>query len=315
MLKTIFSIIISFGICAAVMPMLIPFLRRLKFGQQILQDGPKWHQAKQGTPTMGGIGFILSTVLVSVIMGISGRGIAVLVFSVICGIIGFADDFIKVYYKRNMGFNAKQKMACLVAASVVFAIVCVVAGFNDTSIKVPFTKLSLELSYAYYPLIVLVLIGGINSVNLTDGVDGLAGTVTSVVLLFFTVSLYILGYKNVALLSACGLGGVLGFLIFNLNPARVFMGDTGSLFLGGLVSSIAVVMENPLILLTVGLVYVAEALSVILQVASFRLTGKRIFKMSPLHHHFEMCGWNENKIVIVFSSITAVLCFITWFGI
>lgn len=315
MIRIILAIIVAFGCTAGIMPFLIPFLRKLKFGQQILKDGPKWHQAKQGTPTMGGIGFIISIVIVSLILRAGGRAFAVLGFAFVCGVIGFADDYIKVCLKRNMGFNAKQKMLCLIIASVGFVICCVVSGFVDTSILIPFSEGELELSYAYYPIIILVLLGGINSVNLTDGVDGLAGTVTSVVLLFFTVAAHVMGYKNLAVLSACGLGGILGFLIFNLNPAKVFMGDTGSLFLGGFVSALAVIMENPLILLTVGFVYVAEALSVILQVASFQLTGKRIFKMSPLHHHFEMCGWNENKIVAVFSSVTAVLCLVTWFGI
>ncbi len=315
MLKLILSVVISFIICVVIMPFLIPFLRKLKFGQHILEDGPAWHKAKQGTPTMGGIGFILSTLLAAIILRVDFKAITVLAYALLCGVIGFVDDYIKVCLKRNMGFNAKQKMLCLIIATAGFIIVCEKAGFTDTSIFIPFAGIELELSYAYYPLIVLALLGGVNSVNLTDGIDGLASTVTAVVLLFFAVVTYCAGLISVSVLCACALGGVLGFLVFNFHPAKVFMGDTGSLFLGGLVSALAVIFENPLILLTVGFVYFAEALSVILQVASFQLTGKRIFKMSPLHHHFEMCGWNENKIVGVFSSVTAILCIVTWFGI
>ncbi len=315
MLKIILSIVIAFITVVIIMPFAIPFLRKLKFGQQILEEGPNWHKAKQGTPTMGGIGFVAGIIIAFLLVNRDLRALLVLLFAVLCGVVGFTDDFIKVYLKRNMGFNARQKTLCLMAAMVVFVVAARLLGYISTEIYIPFFKANIDLSYWYYPFIVLVLFGGINSVNLTDGVDGLASGVTAVVAVFFTITAYILGYHGLSYLSAAMLGGLIGFLMFNFNPAKVFMGDTGSLFLGGMISSMAVIMKNPFILIVVGFVYVAEALSVILQVASFKLTGKRIFKMSPLHHHFEMCGWKENKIVAVFSAVTAILCIIGYLGV
>ena len=315
MLKIILSIIISFVTVVVIMPFLIPFLRKLKFGQQILEIGPNWHKNKQGTPTMGGIAFIIGIIIAYIFVIRDLRALLVLLFAFICGVVGFTDDFIKVYYKRNMGFNAKQKTLCLIAAMIVFILAARLLGYINTEIYIPFIKVNVDLSVWYYPLIVFVLFGGINSINLTDGIDGLAGSVTAVVSVFFAVTSFILGYHGLSYLSAAVLGGLVGFLVFNLNPAKVFMGDTGSLFLGGMITGMAVITKNPFILLVVGFVYVAESLSVILQVASFKLTGKRIFKMSPIHHHFEMCGWRENKIVIVFSALTAVLCIIGYLGV
>lgn len=315
MLKIILSIIIAFVAGVLIIPFIIPALRRLKFGQQILEEGPNWHKKKQGTPTMGGIGFIIAITVSYILVNRDPRALVVLIFAVLCGAVGFLDDFIKVYFKRNMGFNARQKTVCLIAAMIIFIVVSRLSGFISTEIYIPFFKVNVDLGFWYYPFIVIVLFGGINSVNLTDGIDGLASSVTAVVAVFFTVTAYVLGYYGLSYISAALLGGLIGFLVFNLNPAKVFMGDTGSLFLGGMISALAVLMKNPLILLAVGFVYVMEALSVILQVASFKLTGKRIFKMSPLHHHFEMCGWCENKIVAVFSLVTAVFCIIGYLGV
>ncbi len=315
MLKIILSIVIAFAAVVLIMPFLIPFLRKLKFGQQILEEGPNWHKAKQGTPTMGGIGFIAAVIIAFILANRDLRAGLVLLFAFLCGAVGFVDDFIKVYLKRNMGFNARQKTLCLIAAMIVFIAAARMLGYINTEIYIPFLRINIDLSVWYYPFIVIVLFGGINSVNLTDGIDGLAASVTAVVSVFFAVTAYVLGYHGLSYLSAAVLGGLIGFLVFNLNPAKVFMGDTGSLFLGGMITATAVIMKNPLILLIAGFVYAAEALSVILQVASFKLTGKRIFKMSPLHHHFEMCGWKENKIVAVFSLVTAILCIIGYLGV
>ena len=315
-MKTIIvATLVAFAAAAVVMPVLIPFLRKLKFGQQILEEGPGWHKSKQGTPTMGGIGIIFAVLIAILIAGADKKAWLLFGFALLCGGAGFADDYIKVCKKRNMGFNALQKTVCLIAAMILFVVICSVSGYTDTSIMIPFTGKTVDLKWAWYPLIVFALLGGINSVNLTDGIDGLAASVTSAVMLFFIFFSYISGNEGISTLGAALLGALLGFLIYNLNPARVFMGDTGSLFLGGLVSGMAVILKNPLILIIVGFVYFAEALSVILQVASFQLTGKRIFKMSPIHHHFEMCGWKENKIVIVFTGLTFILCIISFFGV
>ena len=315
-MKTIIiATVAAFASAAVIMPVLIPFLRRLKFGQQILEEGPEWHKKKQGTPTMGGIGIIAAVLISALIAGIDKKAWLLFGFAFLCGAVGFADDYIKVCKKRNMGFSALQKTACLIVAMILFIVICRISGYTDTSIKIPFSDKSVNLSWGWYPLIVLALLGGINSVNLTDGIDGLAASVTAVVMIFFTIISYMAKNAGMSALSAAVLGALLGFLIYNLNPARVFMGDTGSLFLGGLVSGAAVMLKNPLLLIIVGFVYFAEALSVILQVASFQLTGKRIFKMSPIHHHFEMSGWNENKIVTVFTALTAILCIISFFGV
>jgi len=315
MLKIIIPLMISFAVVVAVMPFIIPLLRRLKFGQQILEEGPNWHKKKQGTPTMGGVAFIASIAIAFAFVIRDMRALLVMLFALVCGIVGFVDDFIKVHLKRNMGFNAKQKTACLIVGMVAFITVSKLMGFITTEIYIPFLKVYVDLSYFYYPLIVFALFGGINSVNLTDGIDGLAGSVTAVVSVFFVVASYVCGYHGLTYLSAAMLGGLIGFLIFNLHPAKVFMGDTGSLFLGGMVTGMSVMMKNPLLLLLVGFVYVAETLSVIIQVTSFKLTGKRVFKMSPLHHHFEKCGWSENEIVFVFSFVTIGMSILAFIGV
>ena len=247
MLKIILSIIISYLTVVVIMPFLIPFLRKLKFGQQILEIGPNWHKNKQGTPTMGGIAFIIGIIIAYIFVIRDLRALIVLLFAFLCGGVGFTDDFIKVYYKRNMGFNAKQKTLCLIGAMIVFIVAARLLGYINTEIYIPFFKVNVDLSVWYYPLIVFVLFGGINSINLTDGVDGLAGSVTAVVSVFFAVTSFILGYHGLSYLSAAVLGGLVGFLVFNLNPAKVFMGDTGSLFLGGMITGMAVITKNPFI--------------------------------------------------------------------
>lgn len=312
----------AFIISAVAGIFLIPLLHRLKFGQEIRDEGPKWHKKKSGTPTMGGFIFIIAFLLVVLFYPLlSGNkdGVKELSFMALSalsfGAIGFLDDYIKVILKRNLGLTAAQKFSLQVLVSVVF--VALMAGFGviDMRVMIPFTGTYVNIGYLILPLDVIVMLATVNSVNLTDGLDGLAATVTVIVALFFAFAARKVSDNAVLIISAAVCGGLLGFLIYNKYPARVFMGDTGSLFLGGLLASVAVYMRNPFILLIVGFVYVAESLSVIIQVAYFKKTGKRIFKMSPIHHHFEMCGYSEKKIVFIFSAVTVLLCVIGYFGI
>lgn len=298
---------------------MIPMLHKLKFGQEIREEGPGWHKAKSGTPTMGGFIFIPAVIAAAVIGLIVFRadksdaaGTAVLLTAAVgFGVIGFIDDYIKVIMKRNLGLRAAQKFGLQFLVAVLFSVLMVSCGIVKPEIIIPFTGKMLKLGvFAYIPFIVVVMLAAVNSVNLTDGIDGLAGTVTLVVGIFYCIMSEVHAAMPVKLLSSALCGALLGFLIYNSHPARVFMGDTGSLFLGGAVAAAAIYMQNPVALLIVGFVYVAEALSVIIQVTYFKKTGKRIFKMSPIHHHFEMCGWSEIKIVTVFSLVTAVLCVI-----
>ena len=213
-----------------------------------------------------------------------------------------------------MGFNVKQKTMCLIIASILFVLGLRFLNLTNTTVSIPFFRISLDFGIWYYPVMIIGIFYMVNSVNLTDGIDGLAGSVTAIVLLFFTILTFVLNFSGLSFLSAAGLGAVIAFLVFNLHPAKMFMGDTGSLFLGGLVTGIAVAIGNPLIIVLSGLIYVIESLSVVIQVTSFKLTGKRVFKMSPIHHHFEMCGYSENKIVIMFSLVTVVMCALSFFG-
>lgn len=308
-------ILLSFLACVLLMPVLIPLLRRLKFGQSILEIGPNWHAKKSGTPTMGGIGFIVSSVAVALILGFSADVMLAAGFAVLCGLIGFADDFIKVCLKRNMGFNPKQKTACLIVAILAFMFASHSLGITDTGIYVPFFRAEVNFGFWYFPLVFFMIMATVNSVNLTDGIDGLAGSVTSVVCVFFAILAFVMRRVELAYFACALLGSLMAFLIFNLNPAKVFMGDTGSLFLGGALAAIAVLLKQPLIIVLVGLIYLIETASVIIQVTFFKLTGKRVFKMSPIHHHFEMCGWKENKIVLVFSTVTIVMCILAFFSL
>ncbi len=302
---------------------LIPVLHKLKFGQEIREEGPKWHAKKSGTPTMGGLIFIAAIFAMSAICCVLGLFFGIdmpadstylktlvmlLCLSAVYGVIGFIDDYIKVILKRNLGLTAKQKFLLQLVAAVGFVCWAVYGMDIATVVKIPFTSIELDFGIWFIPFAALVIIATVNSVNLTDGLDGLATCVTCMVALFFILFADKVGNKAVALFASILLGSLMGFLMYNKFPAKVFMGDTGSLFLGGAVCGMAIVTEQPLALLIVGLVYVIESLSVILQVISFKTTGKRIFKMSPIHHHFEMCGWSETKIVITFTIVTAVLC-------
>ncbi len=307
---------------------IIPILKGKKIRQHILEIGPRWHSSKEGTPTMGGIAFILA--ILAALLGMSIWFIThgkqreliplalTVALAVMNGMIGFFDDFCKLMKKQNEGLKAHQKFALQVIVAIIYLVVMKVCGCIDTTLHIPFTNINVELGFVYYIFALLTIVGIVNSVNLTDGIDGLASSVTLVVAIFFALSAFLIYRAEnsaLALMSAALIGAMIGFLIFNLNPARVFMGDTGSLFLGGAVVGMAFMIDEPIIVFIVGGVYVLEAVSVMLQVGSFKLRHKRIFKMAPIHHHFEKCGWKENKIVIVFSAVTVALCVIAWFGL
>ena len=301
----------------------VPMLHRLKFGQTIREEGPAWHKAKQGTPTMGGLLFIVSTLLLflaaaAVSEWVIGAKLSTgtpltltklfsgLLLGLCSGAIGFADDYIKVVKKRNLGLTAPQKMLAQLLVALGYALSVYFA--QGTTVSVPFVGL-VDFGVWFIPFCMFVVVSMVNAVNLTDGIDGLCGTVSFVVALFFLIAAGAAGYFGQGLLAGVFAGALAGFLVWNLHPARVFMGDTGSLFIGGVLTALAFGINQPFLLAPVGLIYIAEALSVLLQVAYFKLThGKRLFKMSPLHHHFEMCGWSENRIVLTFSLVTLIGC-------
>lgn len=312
MIFNIITLLISFVVAVLIAPATIKFLIKVKFGQEIREIGPSWHNSKRGTPTMGGFIFIISA-LVAVLVSfknINPQLILIIASTYAFGAIGFLDDFIKVVMKRNLGLKSWQKFSLQLLVSLVMVLVGLYYGIISTNVYIPFVKLSVDFGWVYIPFALFVVIGTVNSVNLTDGIDGLATSVTIAVMVFFAGLFNGFGFE---LFIYALIGALIGFLLFNKNPAKVFMGDTGSLFLGGAVAGIAVVSGNPIILVLLGFVYFAETLSVILQVASFKLTGKRIFKMSPIHHHFEMCNWNEKKIVFVFTLVTVIMGIISLF--
>ncbi len=310
--------LVSFAITAISGKYLIPFLHKLKYGQTILDIGPSWHKKKQGTPTMGGLMFILGIVIATVVsvilystlhggFGVNEKFVITGLFMAVCyGAIGFIDDYIKVVKKRNLGLTAIQKLVMQFSVVALYLFAMRMLGDN-TEIAIPFVGM-VDLGIFYYIIMALVIVGITNAVNLTDGIDGLDGSITFFVALFMMMISNVLGvFQTNALFAAAVAGGCLGFLVWNFHPAKVFMGDTGSLFLGGIVCALAFTMDMQLILLLVGLMYLIEMFSVMLQVTYFKLThGKRIFRMSPIHHHFEMGGWSEMKIVIVFSGVTAL---------
>ncbi len=301
--------------------LLLPVLRALKAGQSIREVGPTWHNYKAGTPMMGGLMFIFALViclLVAIPLVEDYSVYFVLVMSLCFGLIGFVDDFCKMKKKQNEGLTSIQKLLLQLAVSALFLYLMNATGNMKTDLYIPFVNITIEnihpMVYIFFAMFVMV--GCDNAVNLTDGVDGLSSSVTIPVMVFFTVAAFSLERYDLALFPACLTGGLIAYLFYNWHPAKVFMGDTGSLFLGGAVCGLAFALEMPLILILVGFVYIMETLSVILQVGYFKLThGKRLFKMSPIHHHFEMCGWKEVKIVLVFAGVSAIMCVIAWFGI
>lgn len=307
--------VVSFIIAALTEPFLIPFLRKLKFGQTILEDGPSWHEKKQGTPTMGGIGFIFSAVLASLFFVRDIKSGGVLLCGVLFGLIGFIDDYIKVVKKQNKGLGAKEKFLAQTVVSLVYALYLFFV-FGQTQTKIPFTDINLNLGIFYIPFVMLVLLATTNSANLTDGLDGLASSVGSIVSLFFAVACArTAGAEGASVISGALAGGLLGFLIYNAYPAKVFMGDTGSLFIGGIIAAVAISAGLELFIIMSAFVFLFEALSVIIQVGVYKKTKKRVFKMAPLHHHFEMCGWKETKVVTAFCIISVVLCIISYIAL
>lgn len=300
--------------------LLLPVLRALKAGQSIREIGPTWHNYKAGTPMMGGLMFIFASIL-CLLMSIPSMQdhsvFFVLALALSFGFIGFLDDFTKIRFHRNLGLTSLQKAMLQMAVSAIFLYVMYRTGAMNTHLYIPFFNISFDLHPIVYIFFAMfVMVGCVNSVNLTDGVDGLSSSVTLPVMVFFTAAAVALKRFDLALLPASLVGGLIAYLFFNWHPAKVFMGDTGSLFLGGVVCALAFALEMPLILILVGFVYICETLSVILQVSYFKAThGKRLFKMSPIHHHFEMCGWKEEKIVLSFAAVSALMCLLAWFGI
>ena len=309
---------------------LIPVLKSRKMGQKILEIGPRWHKSKEGTPTMGGLAFIAPIIVFGIAGSVylwirDGAGSALplvltLALGLMGGLIGCVDDSAKLRNKRNEGLTAPQKFLLQLAAAALYLTGMTFFCHMTTSLYIPYFNVTFDIGPFFYVFAMILIVGMMNSVNLTDGIDGLASSITLVTGVFFAVAGFLTGMAEadgpLLLLGGLIIGGTAGFLVYNFHPARVFMGDTGSLFLGGLVVGGAFMMNNPLIIVVAGLVYILETLSVMLQVTYFKLThGKRLFKMSPIHHHFEQCGWSEIRIVLVFSAVTAALCAAALFGL
>ena len=320
MTKILITVLASAVLTGGIGYFLIPVLRALKAGQSIREIGPTWHNNKAGTPMMGGVMFIASAViclLICIPTMVEKTVFYVLVLGLCFGLVGFLDDFFKLKFKRNLGLTALQKAMLQMAVSALYLYLLYLEGSMTSNIYIPFLNKSFyihPLAYIFFAMFVIV--GCVNAVNLTDGVDGLCSSVTVPVMVFFAAVAVAKGKYDLALLPAALIGGLAAYLIYNWHPAKVFMGDTGSLFLGGIVCGLAFALDMPLVLLLVGIVYIVETLSVILQVGYFKLThGKRLFKMSPIHHHFEMCGWKEEKIVLVFTAVSALMCLAAWFAV
>ena len=321
----IFAAIIAFAVTALMGIPFIPFLKKLKYGQTILEDGPTWHKEKEGTPTMGGIMIVCGTViglLVAVVISLSFGGsltkelsrgvkpivfVAGIIFALMCCAIGLMDDYIKVVKKRNLGLTAKQKTVLQLLSTAAYLTTLAIGGVNTTWI--PFVgdvDITHGFGLIFWPISLIFIYYIVNAVNLTDGVDGLASCITLVVSCAFMLICTYISNSSISALSAALGGACVGFILWNAKPAKVFMGDTGSMFLGGMVVALAYGCSKPILLIPIGIVYICEALSVVLQVFWFKTTGKRIFKMSPIHHHFEMSGWSEDKICLVFSLVTFI---------
>ena len=322
LIQVIISLLISLVVSVVAGFVYIPVLRQLKAGQSIRKDGPVWHSDKQGTPTIGGIIFISGIVAAISVMGfVSGSGdlshLFVLIFSLSFALIGFVDDYHKVKKKQNLGLKSWQKFGLQLLVAVVFIFIMHHYGRLSSVVYIPFFNVSFQMPIIpYYLFAIFVILGTVNSVNITDGIDGLATGVTIPVAVAFVFISLLWGDFSSGIFAGALVGGLVGFLFFNFHPAKVFMGDTGSLFLGGAICALALALDIPLLLITLGIVYFAETLSDIIQIGYFKLTnGKRVFKMAPLHHHLEMCGWNEYKIFAVFTAISIVFAIISYIGI
>lgn len=321
----VIAAVTAFVLTAGLGIVLIPWLKRLKFGQTIREDGPVWHMAKQGIPTMGGIMFVVG-ITVAIFVGygsiaMSGfalsaeefwRFILGVIMAVLFSGIGFFDDYIKVVKKQNLGLKAGEKIILQILVASAYLAAMYFLGGKSTVVSIPFLG-AIDFGLVYFPVMGILIIGMVNSVNLTDGIDGLCTTITFIVSIFFLCLSFRLGGQGLGVMASAMAAGCIGFLIYNLHPAKVFMGDTGSFFFGGLVTAMGFALHMEFLLLIAGFIYCGESLSVILQVISCKTRGKRLFKMSPIHHHFEMSGWKENKIVAVFSFITIITCIIAYF--
>ncbi|MBR6515215.1 MAG: phospho-N-acetylmuramoyl-pentapeptide-transferase [Clostridia bacterium] len=325
MIYFIIALVGTFGLTVLILRWLIPKLRSLKMGQTILDIGPRWHKNKQGTPTMGGLAFLVAMSVVILTVGVAAvitdndgwakRFFITYGMALCYALIGIWDDSLKIRKKENEGFSAAQKFILQVFIAVAYLVAMTFLCDLSTVLYFPYFNISFDLGFFYYIIATLLIVGIVNAVNLTDGIDGLAASVTTVVGGFFAVAAFVSQMLAPALISAMVIGGCVGFLVYNFYPARVFMGDTGSLFLGGLVVGLAFLIDNPLIVLLVGIIYVCEAASDIIQVGCYKLTKKRVFKMAPIHHHFEKCGWGEIKIVVIFSLVTMAVSVVAFFGL
>ncbi len=323
-MKILLALVVSFVVTAVVGKLLIPALVRLKAGQSIKEIGPTWHMSKQGTPTMGGLMFIIGIGVAILIFGwkdmLEGNfsHLYVYLFALVFGVIGYIDDYQKVKHHQNTGLTSIQKFLLQLVAAIVFLCLMRYEGMLSPNLYIPFFQTHIVMNWVVYLIFAaFVIVGTVNAVNITDGVDGLSSSVTVPVAAFFAILGYVWsGYTQLGVFAGAMVGGLFGFLLYNHYPAKVFMGDTGSLFLGGAVAALAFAYDMPLILLLVGIVYICETLSDIIQVAYFKLThGKRVFKMAPLHHHFEMCGWNEKKVVAVFTTVSLIFCVLAYLGV
>lgn len=309
-----------FGLSACFGYLLLPVLRALKAGQSIREIGPTWHNYKAGTPMMGGLMFIAGT-LVSLLCNLPFMTdytvFYVYAIALCYGAIGFVDDFCKMKKKKNEGLTTIQKLLLQMAVSALFLYAMYKTGAMNCHLYIPFVNVTFDIHpLVYFFFAMFVMVGCDNAVNLTDGVDGLSSCVTIPVMVFFAATAISMGKLDLALLPACIIGGLIAYLFYNWHPAKLFMGDTGSLFLGGVVCALAFALDMPLVLILCGFVYLCETLSDILQIGYFKLThGKRLFKMAPIHHHFEMCGWKEEKIVLTFAAVSAIMCFVAWLSI
>ena len=308
--KIIIAFVLSLVVSLLLGPLIIPMLHKLKFGQNIREEGPKNHLKKAGTPTIGGLIFITSTIVSMIIMRykLSDEAMVVMYGMLAFGLIGFLDDMLKIIHKHNEGLTSKQKFLL----QLLFSVIAAWYGYTSigTEISIPFTNIQVNLGWIFIPFVMFYFVALTNAVNLTDGLDGLNTSVTIIVMIFFAIVSFGTGHKSVAVFSVALIGGLIGFLKYNRYPAKVFMGDTGSIALGGAISTILLVLKNPLVIIIVGGIYVLETVSVIIQVTYYKKTKKRFFKMAPIHHHFEQLGWSEVKIVAVFSAITAILCLV-----
>ena len=325
LLKTLAAVVLGFAISAILGKFLVPALRRWKAGQSIKEDGPTWHMSKQGTPTMGGLMFILGILCTLLLIGWTDiargdfRALFVFCFALVFGVIGYLDDYEKVKKKENTGLTAGPKFLLQLAAAIAFTVLLRHYGYLAPHLYLPFVNLVVELPWVVYMVFAaFVMVGTVNAVNITDGVDGLSSSVTLPVAAFFAAVSAWWGsqYQDIGVFAGALFGGLAAFLLYNHYPAKVFMGDTGSLFLGGAVAALAFVFDMPLVLIPVGIIYILETLSDIIQVGYFKLThGKRFFKMAPLHHHLELSGWSEAKLVAVFSLVTLAGCALAYLGV